>query len=104
MHTVIWSAFAEQQIDDIFEYHKLNASLKVATEIVIGILQKTEILITNPDLGAPEELLSDRKEQYRFLVYTNYKIIYSVDEHNQLIKIADVFDTRQNPIKISRGK
>ena len=34
----------------------------------------------------------------------NYKIIYSVDIELKLIKVADVFDTRQNPIKIKRNK
>lgn len=49
-----------------------------------------------------EDLLIDRKDGYRYIVCGNYKIIYSVDIELKLIKIADVFDTRQNPIKIKR--
>jgi len=35
-------------------------------------------------------------------IYKKCQIIYSVDQENIFIKIADVFDTRQNPIKIHR--
>lgn len=41
---------------------------------------------------------------YRYLVCDNYKISYSVDVELKLIKIADVFDTRQNPVKMKRTK
>ncbi|SNA79961.1 Putative plasmid stabilization system protein (fragment) [Flavobacterium psychrophilum] len=51
-----------------------------------------------------EELLIDREEIYRYIVCDDYKIIYSVDIKLKFIKIADVFDTRQNPIKIKRNK
>ena len=49
-----------------------------------------------------EELLIDREDDYRYIVCDNYKIIYSIDIELKLIKIANVFDTRQNPIKIKR--
>jgi len=55
-------------------------------------------------MGQTEFLLENRIIKYHYLVESNYKIIYSVDEENQLIKIADVFDTRQNPKKIDREK
>ncbi|WP_445733745.1 hypothetical protein [Mariniflexile sp.] len=55
-------------------------------------------------IGQEEELLKERKNQYRYLVFKNYKVIYSVDEQNEFIKIADVFDTRQNPPKMKRTK
>lgn len=55
-------------------------------------------------IGVVDELLKTRAEQYRYLVSANYKIIYSIDQENRLIKIADVFDTRQNPIKLIRQK
>ena len=51
-----------------------------------------------------EDLLVDRDDTYRYIVCDNYKIIYSVNIALKLIKIADVFDTRQNPIKIKRTK
>ncbi|HTO34621.1 MAG TPA: hypothetical protein VLZ72_00165 [Flavobacterium sp.] len=55
-----------------------------------------------PFIGQEEELLKKRKIKYHYLVYKNYKLIYSVDEQKGFIKIADVFDTRQNPAKMNR--
>lgn len=101
---VIWSDFAEIQLDQIYEYYCNKADLKVATKIVRNLIQKSQNLSHSPYIGAVEEVLLKRKEVYRFVVYTNYKIIYSVDEENLTIKIADVFDTRQKPKKLKRNK
>lgn len=99
---IIWSDFSETQLDEIYEYYESKASLKVATKIVTGIIKESEKLIKASFIGQEEELLKDREIQYRYLVFKNYKVIYSVDEQNGFIKIADVFDTRQNPPKIKR--
>jgi plasmid stabilization system protein ParE len=97
---IIWSDFSETQLDEIYEYYKKRASLKVATKIVTGIIKESEKLIKTSFIGQEEELLKDREIQYRYLVFKNYKVIYSVDEKSACIKIADVFDTRQNPSKM----
>ncbi|WP_179377413.1 type II toxin-antitoxin system RelE/ParE family toxin [Winogradskyella wichelsiae] len=101
---IIWSDFSETQLDEIYEYYGKKASLKVATKIVTGIIKESEKLIKASFIGQEEELLKDREIQYRYLVFKNYKVIYSVDEQNGFIKIADVFDTRQNPPKMKRTK
>lgn len=101
---IIWSDFSEAQLDEIYEYYKKKASIRVAAKIVIGIIKETEKLIKAPFIGQDEELLKDRENQYRYLLFKNYKVIYSVDEQNGFIKIADVFDTRQNPPKMKRTK
>lgn len=64
------------------------------------IISEPEKLIKAPFIGQEEELLKQRKIGYRYLVFKNYKLIYSVDTENGFIKIADVFDTRQNPPKL----
>jgi plasmid stabilization system protein ParE len=101
---IIWSAFAETQLDEIYEYYEKKASSIVATKIVKGIIKESEKLIKASFIGQEEELLKERKIHYRYLVFKNYKLIYSVDEENGFIKIADVFDTRQNPPKMKRTK
>ena len=97
---VIWSQSAEFRLDIIFEYYYEKASKVIAKKLVRGIINETQYLKKNPFIGQVEPLLNDRIEIYRFLIYKNYKIIYSVDENKNLIKIADVFDTRQNPKKL----
>lgn len=101
---IIWSEFAETQLDEIYEYYKNEASTRIAKNLVKGIINEPKKLIKTPYIGQEEELLIQREIHYRYLVFKNYKLIYSVDKENGLIKIADVFDTRQNPPKMKRTK
>jgi len=101
---IIWSEFAETQVDEIYEYYEKKASPRIAKKLVKGIIDEPKRLINTPQIGQEEELLKHRKTDYRYLVFKNYKLIYSVDKENGFIKIADVFDTRQNPPKIKRTK
>ncbi len=99
---VIWSQSAEYRLDEIFEYYSERASKKIARKIVHEIISATNSLKNTPFLGQIEPLLDERIETYRYLVIKNYKIIYSVNENRYLLKIADVFDTRQNPNKLMK--
>jgi toxin ParE1/3/4 len=101
---ILWSDFAENQLDKIFEYYLENASLKVAKDLLQEIISEPNKLIKNPEIMQIENLLLDREDNYRYIICKNYKIIFSIDKNKNAIKIADVFDTRQNPIKIKRTK
>lgn len=37
---IIWSAFAEFQLDEIYDYHEKKASSRVATKLVKGIINE----------------------------------------------------------------
>lgn len=102
--TVYWTQLAEDKLIDIFEYYKFNAGLKVAQSIVNGIIETTLELDKNPFGGQKEELLSDRIQEFRYTIFKSYKIIYWVDKTNKLILISNVFDSRQNPEKLRKGK
>jgi len=95
-----WSELSERQLNDIFNYYAFEANIKIARKIVNRIIDKVSILESNPLAGAKEELLSNYPEDYRYLVESNYKIIYWKKEN--LITIASVFDCRQNPTKIKK--
>ena len=101
---IIWSDFAETELDKIFEYYVENASLKVAKNIIEKIISEPNKIISHPEITQVEELLLDRENNYRYLICDNYKIIYSIDSEQKRIMIADVFDTRRNPINIKRTK
>lgn len=101
---IIWSEFAETQLDEIYEYYKKEASTRIAKKLLKGIINEPKKLIKTPLIGQEEELLKQREIHYRYLVFKNYKLIYSVDTEKGFIKIAAVFDTRQNPPKIKRTK
>jgi len=101
---IIWSEFAESQLKEIYEYYEREASPKVAKKLIRDIINEPKKLTKAPYIDQEEELLQQRKIQYRYLIFKSYKLIYSVDEENKLIKMADVFDTRQFPPKIKRTK
>ena len=101
---IIQSDFAESQLDKIFEYYVENVSLKVAQNLLKHIISEPNKLLSNPEIMPIEELLLDRENVYRYIVCKSYKIIYSIDANLKLIKIADIFDTRQNPIESKRTK
>ena len=99
---IYWTDFSKKELQNIFEYYKENASLKVAKNLTIGIIKETLKLKKQPKIGQIEELLIDRANDFRYLVFKNYKIIYWINKSENRIEINDIFDSRQNPIKIKR--
>ncbi len=93
-----WSEQSEKQLKDIFDYYSFAASPRIARKIINRILERVSVLETNPLVGPKEELLNDYLEDFRYLIESNYKIIYWKQEN--LITIASIFDCRQNPEKI----
>ncbi|WP_394350177.1 type II toxin-antitoxin system RelE/ParE family toxin [Mucilaginibacter arboris] len=74
--------------------------MRTAKNLVNGIIDATINLEQNPYIGQVEDLLSERIQEFRYLVFKNYKIIYWVDNTNKKVFISNIFDTRQNPDKI----
>lgn len=97
---IFWTDFSKEQLRDIFDYYKLKAGVQVAQNLVTGIVKKTNVLKLQKEAGQKEELLLTRKENFRYIIHKNYKIIYWFNEEKDRIEISDVFDTRQNPIKM----
>jgi toxin ParE1/3/4 len=95
-----WSELSERQLKDIFDYYSFEVSPRIARKIINKIIDRVSILESNPFAGPKEELLSDYPEDFRYLVESNYKIIYWKKGDN--ITIASVFDCRQNPEKIKK--
>ena len=96
---IVWTDTAKFQLEDIFNYHKDKTSLNSAKKIISKIISKSILLENNPNIGRKEPLLENRKFEYRFIIESNYKIIYWNEK--KYIKIATVFDCRQNPVKIN---
>ncbi|MDR6514540.1 type II toxin-antitoxin system RelE/ParE family toxin [Chryseobacterium camelliae] len=97
---VFWTDFAKEQLKNIFDYYKVRVNQRIAKDLVTGIVKKTKTLELQKEMGQKEELLLPRKENFRYLAYKNYKIIYWCNTKVDRIEITDVFDTRQNPGKM----
>jgi len=95
---IFWTDSARFQLEEIFNYHREIAGLRIAQKLKNQLYNRTSQLVKFPESGPLEPLLSSRKLDYRYLVEGNYKIIYWIE--NQNIKIAAVFDCRQNPTKM----
>jgi plasmid stabilization system protein ParE len=96
---IIWSDFASEMLSDIYQYYKFKASPAIAKKIRIEIFTATKQLKKHPISGQIELNLEKLNEGYRYLVKGHYKIIYK--EVTEGVLITDVFDTRQDPVKIN---
>ncbi|OJV85901.1 type II toxin-antitoxin system RelE/ParE family toxin [Proteiniphilum sp.] len=102
--TVFWTDFAKNELKKIHHYHRKKVSVKVAQQISTQIVESTHILNNLPESGAIEELLQEKPQNFRYILSTNYKIIYWINKEKNRIEVVDVFDTRQNPVKMKRNK
>lgn len=99
---IIWSDFASRTLKDIFDYYKDVAGKRIARKIKNHIFDSTKQLKIQPNSGQTEPSLIKLGLGHRYLVRGNYKLVYrKVDEG---ILITDIFDTRQDPVKINNPK
>lgn len=99
-----WTDFSNKELKSIYTYYREKVGKRVAKKIVDGIYNETFKLKKQPKVGQIEELLINREHEFRYLIFKNYKVIYWINEIEGQIEINDVFDTRQNPLKIERTK
>jgi len=100
-----WTIFAKQELRKIYNYYKDNVNKKTAKKIVSDIAQDVKILEKQPKIGQLEQLLKNNEKNFRYLLSKkNYKLIYWINIENNSIEIVDVFDTRQNPIKMNKER
>lgn len=97
---VLWTKFAMNSLNEIFIYYKENVSIIVAQNIKENIISGSRQLANQPLSESIEPLLIELKEEHRYLIRGNYKIISKI-KHKK-IYITDIFDTRQDPDKLNR--
>ena len=90
---------AMQRMDEIYDYiFQFNEA--AAARVYNEILDKMEILEKFPRIGPVEQQLADCGKEFRSLVIRNYKIIYYIEEDENAIYVATVWDCRQNPKRL----
>ena len=62
---VLWLQLAEVKLVEIFDYYKVKAGKRIARDIINGIVDTTEVLSNQPEIGQIEENLKHRKIEYR---------------------------------------
>ncbi|MDN3620870.1 type II toxin-antitoxin system RelE/ParE family toxin [Polaribacter undariae] len=101
---LFWTEFAENELEGIYKYYREKAGIVISKKLIKGIYNETLNLKNQPEIGQIEGVLENRKEEFRYLIYKNYKIIYWINSKESRIEVSDVFDTRQYPSKIKRNK
>lgn len=101
---VYWLELAENKLEDIYSYYSVKAGKRIAKKLVNGIVNSTIGIEKQPEVGQVEACLNHREQEFRYLVFKNYKIVYWVNYDFKRIEIANVFDTRQDPDKINETK
>lgn len=101
---VYWLELAENKLEDIYGYYLIKVNKKVAKKLVNGIVDSTIGIEKQPEIGQVEISLKHRKQEFRYLVFKNYKIVYWINYDFNRIETANVFDTRQDPEKINEIK
>lgn len=101
---VYWTDFAKIELQHIYEFLKTTATIIVAKNTINDITNEVNLLSSHPYLGKIEELLVDRSRVFRVLISMDYKVIYWVNTNKNQIEIWDVFNCKQNPVKIKRTK
>ncbi|KAF0128586.1 MAG: plasmid stabilization system family protein [Bacteroidetes bacterium] len=99
---ILWSDFSIEMLVEIYNYYKDKASPAIARKIKTDIFSATKQLKKFPESGQTELNLEKLHEGHRYLVKGNYKIVYK--EVPQGLLITDVFDTRQEPLKLNDEK
>jgi len=99
---VLWSDFSIETLFAIHQYYKEKASPTIAQKIKNDILNATKQLKKHPYSGQLELNLEQLNEGHRYLIEGNYKIIYK--EVAEGLLITDIFDTRQDPIKLNNSQ
>ena len=98
---VYWTQFAEGKLEDIYLYYCEKVSERIATRLVNEIINRSLELEKSPQIGQKELLLTGRLQEFRYLVFKSYKIIYFINHTKRRIEIVNLFDCRQDPQKIS---
>ena len=102
--TLNWTESSRNELLKLFFYYKHQSNLKNARNKIEKISKQVLLLKKQPFIGQKEELLTGGKEEFRYLLFSNYKIIYYVNLELNRVEIVDLFDCRQEPLKIKRTK
>lgn len=86
---VFWTAFAEDDLDAIFDYYAARGDQDVAVSIIRDIRHHTDSLAKYPCMGGLGRISGTRE----LLVGRRYYIVYRVKEDN--IHILNIINTSQ---------
>jgi len=98
MAKIIISVKAQESLRDFMLYSKEVFGQKALKNLQKKVNNKIEGLESFPEIGFPEPLLSNRKENFRAcIVQKPIKMVYHYDKDTDTVFIDNFWDTRRNP-------
>jgi addiction module RelE/StbE family toxin len=95
---IIWDNNAKADLKLIFEFIKLK-SLQGARNVIKDIVNQSKQIHFTEQYQVDEIL----GEPFRRMIVRDYKIIYKIHSDSE-IRILQIFDSRQNPIKLKKSQ
>jgi len=93
---IYWSPLSEKDFESIIDYLKTNWGDKV----VLKFIEITEELINQISINSRQFPVIHKKKRVRKCVITKHNTLFYRD-YKSIIHILRIFDTRQNPGKMS---
>lgn len=101
--TLQWHRQAEDELINAVGFCAKNFGKEVASDFLGNVDRQIYLLSAFPQMGKVEPILEGRHREYRSLVmHELFKLVYYINEKKQRIVIADLWDTRREPNKLSR--
>ena len=94
--TVKWTLIAADEYQSVVDWLLLHWNEKIAMQFVANVENKIELLAKFPLMGTPSEVMP---ACYKTLIPPYHVIIYKLQTDS--IEIIRLFDTRQNPEKLT---
>ena len=101
---IYWTDLSKIEMKSIYFFLKREGNKDIAKKITKEITTEIKLLINQPYIGKIEQLLVGSSKEFRSLIHNNYKILYWINLDKNQIEIWDIFDCRQEPLKIKRTK
>lgn len=100
---VRWNKKALTQFNATIEYGRIEFGDLVVQKFYRKVIRFETLLSKNPELGAIEPLIVNRRYIYRYLIiHKHYKLIYYIKSDREL-RISAIWDTRREPSGLSKS-
>jgi plasmid stabilization system protein ParE len=97
---IYWEDEASNDLEKIQEFLEIHFGKNFANKVIDKIFTKTELLENFTEMGTIQQSIQDKGLSIRYLVESNYKILYQINASKGLVEILAIFDTRQDPSKM----
>lgn len=104
IYTLKYTDNARTHLKRHFHAHKKVQGLEAAKNLLQYITEKTNTLLTFPELGPRSNYPYFKNEIYRLLFIKHLALVYTISTKSKTIYIRAIFDQRQNYLKVLGSK